>query len=132
MICTLSKHAAERDGYADALMLDYRGQVAEATGANIFFVRDGVLHTPTPDCFLNGITRQTAIKLAQARQIEVIERAIMPDELATFSECFITGSAAEVTPVAEIGGIIYKPSDISEALVQDYSDLVNGRMSFPA
>lgn len=132
MICTLSKHAAERDGYADALMLDYRGQVAEATGANIFFVRDGVLHTPTPDCFLNGITRQTAIKLAQARQIEVIERAIMPDELATFSECFITGSAAEVTPVAEIGGITYKPSDISEALVQDYSDLVNGRMSFPA
>jgi branched-chain amino acid aminotransferase len=103
MICTLSKHAAERDGYADALMLDYRGQVAEATGANIFFVRDGALHTPTPDCFLNGLTRQTAIKLAQQRQLEVIERAIMPDELATFSECFITGSAAEITPVAEIG-----------------------------
>jgi len=128
MICTLSKHAAERDGYADALMLDYRGQVAEATGANIFFVRDGALHTPTPDCFLNGLTRQTAIKLAQQRQLEVIERAIMPDELATFSECFITGSAAEITPVAEIGEHIYKPGQISEALVNDYSALVNGKL----
>ncbi|HBH89953.1 MAG TPA: branched-chain amino acid aminotransferase, partial [Hyphomonadaceae bacterium] len=110
MICTLSKHAAEKDGYADALMLDYRGQVAEATGANIFFVRDGAIHTPTPDCFLNGLTRQTVIGLAKERQIEVIERAIMPDELSTFSECFITGSAAEVTPVSEIGEHIYKPS----------------------
>ncbi len=128
MICTLSKHAAERDGYADALMLDYRGQVAEATGANIFFVRDGALHTPTPDCFLNGLTRQTAIKLAEQRQLEVIERAIMPDELATFSECFITGSAAEITPVAEIGEHIYKPGQISEALVNDYTALVNGKM----
>jgi len=128
MICTLSKHAAERDGYADALMLDYRGQVAEATGANIFFVRDGALHTPTPDCFLNGLTRQTAIKLAKERQIEVIERAIMPDELATFSECFITGSAAEITPVAEIGLHKYKPGQISEALVTDYSNLVNGKL----
>lgn len=129
MICTLSKHAAERDGYADALMLDYRGQVAEATGANIFFVRDGALHTPTPDCFLNGLTRQTAIKLAKARQIEVVERAIMPDELGTFSECFITGSAAEITPVAEIGAQVYKPADISHALVDDYSKLVNGQMT---
>ncbi|HPF23327.1 MAG TPA: branched-chain amino acid aminotransferase [Hyphomonas sp.] len=128
MICTLSKHAAERDGYADALMLDYRGQVAEATGANIFFVRDGALHTPTPDCFLNGLTRQTAIKLAKERQIEVIERAIMPDELPTFSECFITGSAAEITPVAEIGVHRYKPGQISEALVNDYSNLVNGKL----
>jgi branched-chain amino acid aminotransferase len=128
MICTLSKHAAEKAGYADALMLDYRGQVAEATGANIFFVRDNVLHTPTPDCFLNGLTRQTTIKLAQARQIEVIERAIMPDELATFSECFITGSAAEITPVAEIGSHIYKPATISHALVDDYTQLVNGKM----
>ncbi len=127
MICTLSKHEAERNGYADALMLDYRGQIAEATGANIFFVRDGALHTPTPDCFLNGITRQTAIKLAQERQIEVVERAIMPDELSTFSECFITGSAAEITPVAEIGAHIYKPADISHALVEDYSALVNSR-----
>lgn len=129
MICTLSKHAAERDGYADALMLDYRGQIAEATGANIFFVRDGALHTPTPDCFLNGLTRQTAIKLAKARQIEVIERAIMPDELGSFSECFITGSAAEITPVAEIGAQVYKPADISHALVDDYSKLVNGQMT---
>ena len=85
MICTMSKHAAENDGYADALMLDYRGHVAEATGANIFFMRDGAIHTPTPDCFLNGITRQTAMKLAEARQIEVIERTTMPDELSTFS-----------------------------------------------
>lgn len=128
MICTLSKHAAERDGYADALMLDYRGQVAEATGANIFFVRDGVLHTPTPDCFLNGLTRQTTIQLAKQRKIEVVERAIMPDELATFSECFITGSAAEITPVAEIGAYTFKPAQISEALVNDYSALVNGKL----
>ena len=126
MICTLSKHAAEKDGYADALMLDYRGQVAEATGANIFFVRDGAIHTPTPDCFLNGLTRQTVIGLAKERQIEVIERAIMPDELSTFSECFITGSAAEVTPVSEIGEHIYKPSDISQYMVDDYSTLVRG------
>ncbi|MEO0549418.1 MAG: branched-chain amino acid aminotransferase [Pseudomonadota bacterium] len=131
MICTLSKHAAERDGYADALMLDYRGQVAEATGANIFFLRDGALHTPTPDCFLNGITRQTAIRLAKARQIEVIERAIMPDELSTFDECFITGSAAEITPVAEIGEFNYKPGAVSEALVQDYSDLVYRKLAMP-
>ena len=128
MICTLSKHAAEAKGYTDALMLDYRGQVAEATGANIFFVRDGALHTPTPDCFLNGLTRQTAIKLAKERQIEVIERAIMPDELATFSECFITGSAAEITPVSEIGAHTYKPGQISEGLVNDYTALVNGKM----
>ncbi len=132
MICTLSKHAAEKAGYADALMLDYRGLVAEATGANIFFMRDGALHTPTPDCFLNGITRQTAIKLAKARQIEVIERAIDPEELSTFDECFITGSAAEITPVAEIGEHVYKPGAVSEALVQDYSDLVYRRIKAPA
>ena len=132
MICTLSKHAAEKDGYQDALMLDWRGQVAEATGANIFFVRDGALHTPTPDCFLNGITRQTAIKLAKARQIEVVERAIMPDELSTFSECFITGSAAEITPVAEIGEHIFKPGEISGNLVEDYSALTRGKIAMPA
>ena len=103
MICTLSKHAAERKGYADALMFDWRGQVAEATGANIFFVKDGKLHTPTPDCFLDGITRQTVIGLAKARGIEVIERAIMPEEMAGFEQCFLTGTAAEVTPVSEIG-----------------------------
>ena len=132
MICTMSKHAAENAGYADALMLDYRGHVAEATGANIFFMRDGAIHTPTPDCFLNGITRQTAIKLAEARQIEVIERTIMPDELGTFSECFITGSAAEITPVAEIGEFNYKPGPMSEALVTDYNDLVYRRIPMPA
>ena len=111
MICTLSKHAAENEGYADALMLDYRGQVAEATGANIFFMRDGALHTPTPDCFLNGITRQTAIKLAKARQI---------------------GSAAEITPVAEIGEHTFSPGYTSEALVNDYADLVYRRIAMPA
>jgi len=104
MICTLSKHAAEAKGYADALMLDWRGRVAEATGANVFFVKDGVIHTPTPDCFLDGITRKTVIGLAKARGIEVVERAIMPDELAGAGEVFLTGTAAEVTPVREIDG----------------------------
>ena len=110
-------------------MLDYRGQVAEATGANIFFIQDGAIHTPTPDCFLNGITRQTAIKLAKSRQIEVIERAIFPDELGSFSECFITGTAAEITPVAEIGNVTYKPAEITGNLVDDYDKLVRGKMS---
>jgi branched-chain amino acid aminotransferase len=120
MICTISKHAAEAKGYADAMMLDYRGQVAEATGANIFFVKDGVIHTPTPDCFLNGITRQTVIELARRRGYEVVERAIMPEELPSFSECFLTGSAAEVTPVSEIGPYRFTPSTISETLMNDY------------
>lgn len=121
MICTISKHAAEAKGYADAMMLDYRGRVAEATGANIFFVKDGALHTPDPDCFLNGITRQTVIELAKRRGIEVIERAIMPEELSDFSECFLTGSAAEVTPVSEIGGQwSFTPGAISEMLMNDY------------
>ncbi|KQV29779.1 branched-chain amino acid aminotransferase [Rhizobium sp. Root1204] len=118
MICT--KHAAEAKGYADAMMLDYRGQVAEATGANIFFVKDGVIHTPVPDCFLNGITRQTVIGLAKRRGYQVVERAIMPEELAGFSECFLTGSAAEVTPVSEIGPYTFKPATISETLMNDY------------
>ncbi|MBX5166177.1 MULTISPECIES: branched-chain amino acid aminotransferase [unclassified Rhizobium] len=120
MICTISKHAAEAKGYADAMMLDYRGQVAEATGPNIFFIKDGVIHTPTPDCFLNGITRQTVIELAKRRSIEVIERAILPEELPGFSECFLTGSAAEVTPVSEIGPHRFTPSVISETLMNDY------------
>jgi branched-chain amino acid aminotransferase len=120
MICTISKHAAEAKGYADAMMLDYRGQVAEATGANIFFVKDGVIHTPVPDCFLNGITRQTVIELAQRRGYQVVERVIMPEELAGFSECFLTGSAAEVTPVSEIGPHTFKPGTISETLMNDY------------
>ncbi|HVG82636.1 MAG TPA: branched-chain amino acid aminotransferase, partial [Methylomirabilota bacterium] len=103
MICTLSKHAAEQSGYADALMLDWRGQIAEATGANIFLVQEGKIHTPTPDCFLDGITRRTVIDLARKAGMTVIERAILPDELAQTQEVFITGTAAEVTPVAEIG-----------------------------
>ena len=124
MICTLSKHAAEAKGYADAMMLDYRGQVAEATGANIFFVQDGVLHTPVPDCFLDGITRRSVIGLARKRGIEVIERAILPAELDDFTECFITGTAAEVTPVSEIGPHRFEPGEISRTLLQDYDRLV--------
>lgn len=124
MICTLSKHAAERAGYSDAMMLDYRGYIAEATGANIFFVQDGTLHTPTPDSFLNGITRQTVIILAETLGIPVVERHIGPDELSTFSECFLTGSAAELTPVAEISGTAFKPGDITVAIMDAYSNLV--------
>ena len=120
MICTLSKHAAESKGYADALMLDWRGQVAEATGANIFFVKDGKLHTPKPDCFLDGITRRTAIGLAKARGIEVIERAIMPEELEGFEQAFLTGTAAEVTPVSEIGPYTFTVGEISRTLMNDY------------
>ena len=120
MICTISKHAAEAKGYADALMLDYRGQVAEATGANVFFVKDGVIHTPIPDCFLDGITRRTVIELAKRRGYQVVERVIMPEELTEFSECFLTGSAAEVTPVSEIGPYRFTPGTISETLMNDY------------
>ena len=126
MICTLSKHAAEAKGYADAMMLDYRGYVAEATGANIFFVKDGTVHTPIADCFLNGITRQSVIAIAKAHQIPVIERHIKPDELSQFSECFITGSAAEVTPVQEIGPYKFKPGKLTETLMNAYADEVRG------
>ena len=126
MICTLSKHAAESKGYADALMLDWRGRVAEATGANVFFVDNGVLHTPEPDCFLDGITRRTVMDLARARGLEIIERAIMPEEMENFSECFITGTAAEVTPVSEIGPYKFTPGDISINLLNDYLALVGG------
>jgi branched-chain amino acid aminotransferase len=121
MICTMSKHNAEAKGYADAMMLDYQGNVAEATGANIFFVKDGVLHTPIPDCFLNGITRQSVLALAKLRQIPVVVRKIHPDELTGFSECFLTGSAAEVTPVSEIGPWRFTPGEISRTLMTDYS-----------
>lgn len=121
MICTISKHAAEAKGYADALMLDWRGRVAEATGANVFFVKDGVLHTPTPDCFLDGITRRTVIDLAKRRGYEVIERAIMPEELETFEQCFLTGTAAEVTPVAEIGPFRFTVGEIAANLMNDYA-----------
>jgi branched-chain amino acid aminotransferase len=121
MICTISKHKAERKGYADALMLDWQGRVAECTGANIFFVRDGKIHTPIADCFLAGITREAAINLAKRRGIEVIERRIMPEELTGFSECFITGTAAEVTPVSEIAQWRFKPGKITEQLMADYT-----------
>ncbi len=124
MICTLSKHAAERKGYADALMFDWRGRVAEATGANIFFVRDGKLHTPDPDAFLNGITRQTVIALARARSIEVIERAIMPDEMEGFEQAFLTGTAAEVTPISEIGPYRFEVGEIARTLMNDYTAAV--------
>jgi branched-chain amino acid aminotransferase len=124
MICTISKHAAEAKGYTDAMMFDWRGQVAEATGANVFFVKDGELHTPTPDCFLNGITRQTVIELARRRQIKVNERAIMPDEMAGFEQCFLAGTAAEVTPVSEIGPYRFDVGDITQALMTDYENEV--------
>lgn len=124
MICTLSKHAAEADGYADALMLDWRGRIAEATGANIFLIQDGVLHTPTPDCFLDGITRRTVIDLARARGYEIVERAIMPEELAKTQEVFLTGTAVEVTPVKEIDGHKFSVGEITRNLVQDYEDCV--------
>ena len=126
MICTLSKHAAEARGFADAMMLDYRGYVAEATGANIFFIKDGSVHTPIADCFLNGITRQSVIAIAKAHQIPVIERHIKPEELSQFSECFITGSAAEVTPVQEIGPYKFKPGKLTETLMNAYADEVRG------
>ncbi|MBI1619953.1 branched-chain amino acid aminotransferase [Aquamicrobium zhengzhouense] len=120
MICTLSKHAAEAKGYADALMLDWRGQIAEATGANIFFVKDGKLHTPTPDCFLDGITRRTVIGLARDLGIEVIERAIMPEEMAGFEEAFLCGTAAEVTPISEIAQYRFTPGALSKKLIDAY------------
>ena len=124
MICTLSKHAAEAKGYTDALMLDWRGRVAEATGANIFFVKDGVLHTPVPDCFLDGITRRTVIELARRRGIEVVERAIQPEEMESFEQCFLCGTAAEVTPVSEIGPYTFQVGEIPRLLMNDYAEEV--------
>ena len=126
MICTLSKHEAERKGFQDALMMDYRGYVAEATGANVFFVDDaGTLHTPIADCFLNGITRQSVISMAKSMQIEVIERHIKPEELGSMRECFLTGTAAEVTPVSRIGDYQFTPGDICRKMVEGYSALVH-------
>jgi branched-chain amino acid aminotransferase len=127
MICTLEKHRAERAGYADALMFDWRGHVAECTGANIFFIANGTLHTPTPDCFLDGITRRTVIGLARKRGMPVVECTILPEELGRFSECFITGTAAEVTPVSVIGEHTYRPGKICETLIGDYSASVQPR-----
>lgn len=129
MICTISKHKAERAGYADAMMLDWEGRVAECTGANIFFVKDGQLHTPIADGFLAGITRATVIDLAERRGIAVIERRIMPEELSGFSECFLTGSAAEVTPVAEIAHWRFTPGALTAQLMQDYATEVQPKQA---
>ncbi len=127
MICTISKHQAERKGFSDALMLDWQGRVAECTGANVFFVKDGALHTPIADCFLDGITRQTVIELAKRKGLMVNERRIMPEELPGFSESFIVGTAAEVTPVSEIAGTLYKPAEITKLLIDAYTTEVTGR-----
>ena len=129
MIATMSKHHAEARGFQDALMFDYRGQVAEATGANAFFIRDGVIHTPSPDCFLNGITRQTVIKLARKRGIEVIERAIWPEELESFEQFFLTGSAAEIVPVGSAGPWNFEVGDLTRQIQKDYSELVRGKLT---
>jgi branched-chain amino acid aminotransferase len=124
MICTIEKHRSMDLGYNDALMLDWRGLVAEATGANVFLVKGNTLHTPTPDCFLDGITRRTVIGLAKKRGLDVIERQIKPEELADFEQCFLTGSAAEVTPVSEIGQYRFTVGEITKSLMQEYSDFV--------
>ncbi len=121
MICTLAKHQAEAQGAHDALMHDYRGLLAEATGANLFLVMDGKIHTPTPDCFLNGITRLTVMELARARGLEIIERHIKPEELAQAQEVFLTGTAAEITPVGVIDTHSFTPGRITEQLTQDYT-----------
>ncbi len=128
MICTMAKHEAEAAGYDDALMLDWRGQIAEGTGANIFLAINGELHTPVPDCFLNGITRQTVIGLAKSRGIKVVERHMMPEEFARADEVFLTGSAAEVTPVGEIDGAIghfrFTPGTLCRLMWEDYDRTV--------
>jgi branched-chain amino acid aminotransferase len=124
MICTMSKHAAEANGCSDAMMLDYRGYVAEATGANLFFVKDGDVHTPKPDCFLNGITRQTVIGMLQERGIKVIERHIMPEELEGFEQCWLTGTAAEVTPVGHIGDYSFEVGALARDIAESYEKLV--------
>lgn len=124
MICTMSKHAAEAKGCSDAMMYDYRGYVAEATGANIFFVKDGEVHTPDPDCFLNGITRQTVIGMLRERGITVHERHIMPEELAGFEQCWLTGTAAEVTPVGQIGEFTFEVGALTRDIAESYEKLV--------
>jgi len=136
MICTMAKHEAEAAGFDDALMVDWRGQLAEGTGANIFLVMNGELHTPTPDCFLNGITRKTVIGLAKARGLKVVERAIMPEELAKADEVFLTGSAAEVTPVGEISGQYgnyrFTPGTICRLMGEDYDRAVGKKVAAQA
>lgn len=124
MVCTMSKHEAEAKGCSDALMMDYRGYVAEATGANVFFVKDGKVHTPTPDCFLNGITRQTVIGMLEAKGVEVVVRHIMPEELDGFEQCWLTGTAAEVTPVGQIGAHTFEVGALTRMIAEDYEKLV--------
>jgi branched-chain amino acid aminotransferase len=124
MICTLSKDAAMANGYADALMLDYRGYVAEATGANVFFIKGDEITTPLPDCFLNGITRQTVIALAKEKGFKVTERHMQPEELANFDECFLTGTAAEITPVSLVGEYTFKPGKACETLINAFNEAV--------
>ncbi len=128
MICTISKHRAERRGYADALMLDWEGRVAECTGANVFFVKDGAIHTPIADCFLDGITRKTVVELARRCGVPIAERRIMPDELPSFSECFITGTAAEITPVGEIGPYTYTPGALTASLIEMYTMEIRAKL----
>ena len=127
MICTMSKHAAEAKGCSDAIMMDYRGYVAEATGANVFFVKDGEVHTPEPDCFLNGITRQTVMGMLQERGIRIIERHIEPHEMADFQQCWLTGTAAEVTPVGQIGPYSFEVGELTRTIAGDYEKLVRGQ-----
>ena len=124
MIGTLAKHAAEAKGFDDALMLDWRGQVSEGTGANVFFVIDGELHTPTPDCFLDGITRRVVMSLARARQLKVVERAMWPEDMQKASEVFLVGTAAEVTPVRQIGELQFTPGAVTEMLLGAFEKLV--------
>jgi len=124
MICTMSKHAAEAKGCSDAMMFDYRGYVAEATGANIFFVKDGEVHTPLPDCFLNGITRQTVVGMLKERGVTVHERHIMPEELEGFEQCWLTGTAAEVTPVGQIGDYTFEVGAMARDISDSYERLV--------
>ena len=124
MICTMSKHAAMAKGCSDAMMFDYRGYVAEATGANIFFVKDGEVHTPKADCFLNGITRQTVIGMLKDMQVKVHERHILPEELESFEQCWLTGTAAEVTPVGQIGDYTFEVGDLTKRVATEYEKLV--------
>ncbi|WP_197917644.1 branched-chain amino acid aminotransferase [Thiosulfatihalobacter marinus] len=124
MICTISKHKAEAKGCSDALFMDYRGYVAEATGANIFFVKDGEVHTPLPDCFLNGLTRQTVIGMLKQRGVTVHERHILPEEMAGFEQCWLTGTAAEVTPVGQIGDYMFEVGALTREIAEAYEKLV--------
>jgi branched-chain amino acid aminotransferase len=128
MICTMTKHAAEAKGCSDAIMMDYRGYVAEATGANVFFVKGGEVHTPLPDCFLNGITRQTVVQMLKERGIRVIERHIEPAEMEGFEQCWLTGTAAEVTPVGQIGDYTFEVGALTRAVAGDYEKLVRGQL----